>query len=279
MSDRLSDLRARIGATRQLETVVVAMRGIAAARTREAQTRLEGARAYAKALEKAIGAALTLAPETPAAEADRRDGHIVLALAAEQGFVGSYIERILAAARAIATHGGGALFLVGARGQALAAEQGLEPALTAPMIAHVDETPHLADAIADALYERLGAGEAARVTLIHGAPAEDGSAGPRLVARPLVPLDYSRIPASRARIPPLTTLEPRRLLAQLAEEYVFAQLCEAVALSYAAENEARMQAMIAARQNVRKTLDELTARYRRQRQEEITEEIVELAVR
>jgi F-type H+-transporting ATPase subunit gamma len=40
-----------------------------------------------------------------------------------------------------------------------------------------------------------------------------------------------------------------------------------------------MQAMIAARANVRKTLDELTARYRRQRQEEITEEIIELSAR
>ena len=44
----------------------------------------------------------------------------------------------------------------------------------------------------------------------------------------------------------------------------------------AAENEARMQAMIAARGNVQKSLQELEARHRRQRQAEITEEIIEL---
>jgi len=45
MSERLSEIRAHIVATRQLETVITAMRGVAAARAREAQARLEGVRA------------------------------------------------------------------------------------------------------------------------------------------------------------------------------------------------------------------------------------------
>jgi len=278
MSERLSDIRARIGATRQLETVITAMRGIAAARSREAQNRLAGVRAYAKALERAIGAALPLAAES-VERTQAANGLIVLAFLAEQGFAGPFGERALAAARAALTREKRAatLFLVGTRGVAAAAEQGIEAAWSAPMISHVDETPLLADRIADALYERLGAGEAARVTLIHGAPASGG--GARLVGRPLVPLDLARIPVSRALVAPLMTLPPRRLMAELAQEYVFAQLCEAVALSFAAENEARMLTMISARGNVRKTLDELTARYRRLRQEEITAEIIELAAR
>ena len=50
-------------------------------------------------------------------------------------------------------------------------------------------------------------------------------------------------------------------------------------LSFAAENEARVRAMLAARANVKETLDELTQRYRRVRQDEITADIVELAKR
>jgi F-type H+-transporting ATPase subunit gamma len=80
-----------------------------------------------------------------------------------------------------------------------------------------------------------------------------------------------------SRIPPIVTLPPEQLLDQLAEEYVYADLCAAVILSYAAENEARMQAMIAARSNVERKLDELTASYRNLRQEEITAEIIELS--
>jgi F-type H+-transporting ATPase subunit gamma len=48
-------------------------------------------------------------------------------------------------------------------------------------------------------------------------------------------------------------------------------------LSFAAENEARMRAMIAARSNVSRKLDELVASFRRLRQEEITGEIIELS--
>jgi F-type H+-transporting ATPase subunit gamma len=69
------------------------------------------------------------------------------------------------------------------------------------------------------------------------------------------------------------------LLAELAEEYVFAELCEALTLSLAAENEARMRAMAAAKSNVSKMLDELIARVRQLRQEEITNEIIELGGR
>ena len=47
--------------------------------------------------------------------------------------------------------------------------------------------------------------------------------------------------------------------------------------AFAAENEARVRAMIAARANVRTRLDELTGRYRRVRQDEITSDILELA--
>lgn len=70
---------------------------------------------------------------------------------------------------------------------------------------------------------------------------------------------------------------PQRRLIKLAGEYIFAQLCEVIILSIAAENKARMRAMIAARTNVHITLDQLIGDFRRLRQEEITSEIVELA--
>jgi F-type H+-transporting ATPase subunit gamma len=69
------------------------------------------------------------------------------------------------------------------------------------------------------------------------------------------------------------------LLAELVEEYVFAELTEAVTLSLAAENEARMRAMTAAKPNVSKMLDELIGRSRQLRQEEITNELIELGGR
>jgi F-type H+-transporting ATPase subunit gamma len=63
------------------------------------------------------------------------------------------------------------------------------------------------------------------------------------------------------------------------DEYVFAELTEAATLWRATENEARMRPMTAAKSNVSKMLDDLVARSRQLRQEEITREIIELGAR
>ena len=98
-----------------------------------------------------------------------------------------------------------------------------------------------------------------------------------VVVRPLVPFDFARFPPPAHGVAPRITLPAEDLLARLAEEYVFAEIVEAVMLSFAAENEARMRAMIAAHDNVSQALDQLLAQSRLLRQEEITEEITALA--
>ena len=133
----------------------------------------------------------------------------------------------------------------------------------------------IADRIIGVLYERLNAGHATRAMVLHTVP--NPSETIEVVQRVLWPFDFRRFRQPVHPNPPLVTLPPRRLLALLAEEYIYAQLCETIMLSYAAENEARMRAMIAARTNVHNTLDGLIGDSRRLRQEEITSEIVELS--
>jgi len=95
--------------------------------------------------------------------------------------------------------------------------------------------------------------------------------------RQLLPFDFGRFSAPRHGPPPLVQIPVADLLAQLADEYMFAQLCEALTLALAAENEARMRAMVAARDHVAEKLDALDATARRLRQEAITAEVIELA--
>jgi F-type H+-transporting ATPase subunit gamma len=280
MTERLSDVVARIRSVRQLSSVIGAMRGIAAARAREARERVEGVRAYAATVGAAIGQALALAEDGGALRnRDRRDGHLVIALCAEQGFAGAFNKRVLDVAeqllKADGAHGR-ELLLLGGRGLMAAEERGLAVGWSAAMVAHVDEIGALADRVTEQLYARLGTGRATRVNVIHAAPSLGEV---HVVDRSLAPFDFARFPRAQNPSPPIITLPPQILLAQLAEEYVFAELCEALTLSLAAENEARMRAMTAAKSNVAKMLDELTARSRRLRQEEITNEIIELGGR
>ena len=280
MTERLADVVARIRSVRQLSSVIGAMRGIAAARACEARERLEGVRAYAATVGAAIGQALALADDgAEGVRLDRRDGHLVVALCAEQGFAGAFNKRVLDAAERILAADGPPrreLLLLGGRGLMAAEERGLRVGWSAAMVAHVDEVGALADRVTEQLYARLGSSLATRVNLVHAAPSFGEV---RVVDRSLAPFDFARFPRANNPSPPIISMPPRLLLAQLAEEYVFAELCEALTLSLAAENEARMRAMSAAKSNVAKMLDELVARSRQLRQEEITKEIIELGGR
>ena len=277
MSGKLGEVESRIGTVHQLEAVITAMRGSAAARSREARSRLDGIRAYAAAIGGAIGQALALVPEPDPHPRKSRSpqAHVVIVLSSEQGFAGTFNERVLDAAEQHLKANGSELLIVGDRGAMVAAERGLVFAWAASMVAHAEEVPRLASRITDALYSRLEQDQVARVTVIHAVPAP--SASVEIVERTLLPFDFARFKVTPRSIPPITTLPVEQLIADLAEEYVYAQLCEEVMLSYAAENEARMMAMIAARNNVARKLDELVANFRRLRQEEITGEIIELS--
>jgi F-type H+-transporting ATPase subunit gamma len=276
MSNKLAEVQARMTGVRELESVVSAMRGIAAARSREARSRLHGIQACAQMVGAAIGDALLIAdPHEPPEPADAHaNAAVVIVLCAEQGFVGTFNEHVIEAA-ATARSASTEYFVAGDRGAAVAAEHGLNIGWSAPMVAHANEVSGLADRLTEALYQRLNTGLAGRVTVVHATP--NPSEAIEIVQQTLLPFDFRRFSNAPRRNPPLITLAPLKLLARLAEEYIFAQLCEAIMLAFAAENEARMRAMIAARTNVHNTLNQLIDEFRQLRQEEITSEIVELS--
>ncbi|MCB2060232.1 MAG: F0F1 ATP synthase subunit gamma [Novosphingobium sp.] len=279
MAERLSDIEQRIDSIHQLSSVVAAIRGIAAARLREADAQLTGIRSYAETIGEAIGQALPLLAGRagPVSQTGGKGTGLVIALCSEQGFVGGFNSRVLDAARHLVASGQASsceMFVVGDRGVIVAGERGLQVDWSIPMATGAEQVSDLANQLAEALYQRLGAGTMETATIVHAVPDQEGA---KIVTKALIPFDFSRFPHAAPTAAPLINLPAEALVAQLAEEYVFAELCEAAMLSYAAENEARMWAMLAAHGNVGRRLDELTAKARHMRQEEITAEVVELA--
>ena len=127
MSGKLSEVEKRIGTVHQLDAVISAMRGIAAARVHEAHGQLDGVRAYASVVGAAIGEALALPSQTADMEAPDHGGggHILIVLCAEQGFAGSFSERVLDKAVELLKTGSAELLLVGTRGAMVATERNL----------------------------------------------------------------------------------------------------------------------------------------------------------
>ncbi len=274
MSEQFAETRRRIENVHQLEAVVAAMRAIAASRAQQARGLLPGLHAYSSVIARAIGQALALLPEghDPAGSRARR-GAIIL-FCAEQGFAGAFSDRVLDVVGTDAATSD--LFLVGTRGVMLAGERGIPFAWHAAMVPHASLISGLAGRIADALYDWLSGSVGPRVDVL--VPTWSAAGGVVVDRRSLLPFDFRRfsVPAP-ARQPPLITLSPPVLLARLAEEYVFAELCEAALTAFAAENEARVAAMLAAKSNLEHMRSALEALERQIRQEEITAEVVELA--
>ena len=272
MTGRLSDISARVDGIRQLGAVVNAMRGIAAARAQQARSQLVAVESYSATIALAIGRTL---PQVPAARSDtagRSTRPAVVLFCAEQGFAGAFSERLLDAVRADLSDS--ELFLVGTRGRAVAAEKGVVAAWNSPIPSNSLGIPKLADRISEALYARIATGEIDRLDAVFS--RWQLGHGIRTERCRLFPLDMSGFPRPKDANTPLLNLPSETLLIGLTADYVHAQLCKTALHAFAAENEARMEAMASARSQIERQLSALQATQRTVRQEEITAEIIEL---
>ncbi len=272
MTLRLADITARIDGIRQLGAVVNAMRGIAAARAQQARGQLAAVDGYASVIAEGISHALTLMPRATDAPTKQANPALVV-FAAEQGFAGTFSERVLDVVSPDLADS--ILFLVGTRGAAVLAERSITPDWTGALPSHSAGVPKLADQITEALYARIAKGEVTKLSVVY---ARSQPGHPIDVFRDeLLPLDASKFSSPDQAQPSLFYLSPDVLLSGLTADYLHAQLCHAALHAFAAENEARMAAMAAARDQIGRQLATLCGKERQVRQDEITAEVIELA--
>ena len=249
------------------------MRGIAAARARQAHAQLDAVDRYAATIGGAIAMAQALLPPLRPGPSTRSARSGLVLFCAEQGFAGAFSQRVLDFA------GSGLsdckLFVAGTRGIAAILDRQLTVGWHGAMPSHSPGIPKFASDIANAVYASFGGGEIDRLETIfcQWEPAE----AIRVVRQSLLPVDPSAFPPPANATPPLLNLPPEALLGALTPDYLHAQLCRAALHSFAAENRARMEAMAAAHNQTERQLASLNATQRRVRQEDITAEIIELA--
>jgi F-type H+-transporting ATPase subunit gamma len=274
MALRLADVELQLHNLHELQDIVGAMRAVAAIRVQEAQAALDGTRAYAEVIGAAIAEALPLLPAPPRRPAALPGAPMGTVLfMAEHGFTGAFNDQ-LADALGGAGERGADLFVVGGRGRALLEERGLRPAFATDMATHVGAVTDTARRIAGALYQRFERGRLATVEIVFF--RHQGGGRRSLERQSLLPVDLEAFGSSRAAAPPLTNLAPATLIEGLIEEYLFAELAHAAMESFASENGARLATMQSARDKLDQRLLELGALESRLRQEQITDELLEI---
>lgn len=270
MTERLADISARIEGIRELGAVVNAMKGIAAARAHVARGQVAAVDSYAATIAMAMSRVLgpDSAETGPDQDACNRMG--LLVFCAEQGFAGAFSERVLD--RINGASGAETLFLIGTRGLSIATARGLKPHWNAPLPSHTPGIPKLAGEITTAIYAAVAE---RRIDCLDVIFTGWQAGRPALVRQHLFPIDLANLPHAPGDRP-LMQLRPSTLIASLGQDYFNAQVCRATLHAFAAENEARMEAMSSAGTQIARELETFQATLRRVRQEAITAEIIEL---
>lgn len=272
MSERGTEVRARLATMNELEEVLGAMRGMAAARIQQGERAQMAAQEYAGRIGGAL-ASLSQDDRTrePWPRVQPATPTLVVALCTERGFVGALNEHVLRAAAGVG--GRHETLLAGARGLALAREQGLAVTYGGSMATHLGGIGEVADQIGELLAARASTADALVVDVVY--PRRTTTGAVTVERRRLLPLDPPPRVGAGA-LPPITMLPALALTSQIAGEYIHARLFEFVAESFAAANAASLEVLQAAHAHLDDMLVELRRTENVLRQEEITAEVLEV---
>jgi F-type H+-transporting ATPase subunit gamma len=267
--EQLARLRARLTTLTELGDIIVAMRALAAAALQESRRSLPAVERYAVLIESGISdvAAILDATAEPVPSTENGEAETICIIGSEHGFVGDLNAELLAS---LDIPKESRLIIVGRRLQGAAEELGLPVAATLPKTTHIAGVPLLARKIA----ECVGA-----ATHVHLATTkhDESKAAVQAQSRQVLPVKLPELGA-RSSPPPLHQLKPRELLAELAGEYLLAEISRALIESLAEENQIRLGVLSAASQNISDKLEELRRKERTLRQETITTELLDVVV-
>lgn len=269
-------------AVETVHNVVSAMRAIAAGRIQNAQQALESARSYHEVVLRGLAwllpEAAGLVPST-----DRRPDAL-LVMTSEQPLCGSLNPNVLALAerryeelRQQANGRGPVhLFVVGQRGLRQLMARGIIPEGGEPAATSLEGLHDLVKRLAKLVGTRYATGALGALRVIYSRYHSISEQVPTEVQ--ILPPDLPRLLPSGAARPPRfhRYLAPAELLAGLVDEYAFISLYLIAAESFVSEQASRLVAMDASTRNTEKMLDQLIALERRERQHEVTREVLEL---
>ncbi len=283
----LKELRARIGSVKSTRKITSAMKMVAAAKLRRAQTRAEAARPYAEAMQRMLAAlAKTVADRADAppllAGTGRDRVHLIISVTSDRGLAGGFNANIGRATRRLvqrleAEGKTVRLLPVGRKGADYLSREFRDRIVDRiPGSAGKDVAFSAAEELGARVTAMLAAGEFDVATLVFNRFNNVMSQTPTEIQ--LVPL---ALPSNDNEVGPdeaAYEFEPdeETILGRLLPRNLQIQLYRAMLESAAGEQGARMTAMDSATRNAGKAIDRLTQNYNRTRQANITRELIEI---
>src|SRR5436190_7884339 len=288
------DIKNRIGSIKNIEKITRAMEMVAAARLRRAEQRIAALRPYASAIRRMTRQAAEAAESIPSLplleEHDSVNRVGLLLVTGDRGLAGAFNSQIIRAGnrRRQELEPDGkklAWYASGRRGVSSIEFRGFQ--LAGGYTGFTDR-PSYADArsIADDLIAAYVDGELDRVEMFYNGYISPMTQEVR--HETLLPLQQADVLGDeeetegedegpdQSRSLWIYEPDPEEILKRLAPDYVEISIYRALLESTASEHGARMTAMRNASENAAELIDDLTLEANRQRQAEITQEIMEV---
>jgi len=289
----LKDIRSRIGSVKNIRKITRAMEMVAAARLRRAEQRIESLRPYADAIRRMTRRAAEAAENIPSLpilqEREQVSTVGLLLVTGDRGLAGPFNSQIIRAgnrrAGELRTDGTNVVWYAsGRRGESSLRFRNLD---LADSWTGFTDRPAFSDAraIADGLASAYVDEKVDQVEVIYNGYIS--AMRQEVRHETLLPLQHADILGDEEEEEPeeeeqhkralwIYEPDPEEILARLVPDYVEISIYRALLESTASEHGARMSAMRSASDNAAELIDNLTLEANRQRQAEITQEIMEV---
>jgi F-type H+-transporting ATPase subunit gamma len=280
------EVKQRISSVKNVQKITRAMEMVAAARLRRAEQRIADLRPYASAIRRMTKQAAEAAqnvPNLPVLQ-DREETRTVgiIIMTGDRGLAGAFNSQIVRAAMRrtaeLENEGKQVLFYVsGRRGASSLTFRGREPEES--YTGHTDR-PSYANAreIGDDVISCYVDGKLDRVELFYNAYESAMTQHATVAEAADLQEDVEGEQEGEGEHTALTEYEPEPgdILERLVPDYVEISIFRALLESTASEHGARMTAMRSASENASELIDDLTLQLNRERQADITQEIMEV---
>ena len=284
----LKDLKNRINSVKSTQKITKAMQMVAAAKLRRAQDAAESARPYAERMEKVLaglGAAYEGRPDAPAllAGTGKDETHLLVVATGERGLAGGFNSSIARMARdhankLLAEGKTVKILTVGKKGYDIL-KRGLSSNIVEQLSLRDVKQLGYANAkdIGDKILEMYAAGEFDVATLFYNRFASVISQVP--TAQQLIPAKFEKSESEEIKSgSAIYEYEPdeEAILEDLLPRNVSVQIFRALLENNASFFGAQMTAMDNATRNAGEMITKLQLSYNRQRQAQITKELIEI---
>jgi F-type H+-transporting ATPase subunit gamma len=265
-------------AVANIHDVVSAMRAISAGRIQGAQRTLESVRLYHAAVLRAAG--IVLADWSPPNHRKTEFPLGLLVMTSEQPLCGPLTQNIVRLAerryRELAEQGEVRLLVVGRRGVRQVQADRLPIEAAEPAITSLHGARDLVKRLAERLAGQYASGELRTVRVLYNRYQSITEQVP--TEEPILPPDFSALVESGGHSAGrfYQYLPPAELLRGIIAEYMFIALYRITGEMFASEQASRMVAMDAATRSSERMLDDLSAQENRERQHQITQQVLEL---